>query len=74
MKKSLSNMTKLKSFIIWLAGAVFALAVSYRAGKKDGKNEEMQKQKDKTLQSAAMAKRIDNLSDADIDRLPSKYD
>lgn len=53
---------------------MFALAVSYRAGKKDGKNEEMQKQKDKTLRSAAMAKRIDNLSDADIDRLPSKYD
>lgn len=53
---------------------MFALAVSYRTGKRDGKNEEMQKQKDKTLQSAAMAKRIDNLSDADIDRLPSKYD
>lgn len=67
-------MTRLKSFIMWITGAIVALVISYHIGKKDGKNEEAQKQKDKTIRLASMAKRIDNLSNTDIDGLPSKYD
>lgn len=67
-------MTRLKSFIMWITGAIVALVISYHIGKKDGKNEEAQKQKDKAIRLASMAKRIDNLSNTDIDGLPSKYD
>lgn len=67
-------MTWLKSCLAWIAGACIALAFMYWRGKKDGKQDEKEAQTEETLKKIAIAKRIDNLSNDDIDRMPSKYD
>ncbi len=67
-------MSWLKSCLSWIAGAVFALAFMYLTGRRDGKHAEEKKQKDKVLHFSFVAKRIDDLSDDAVDRLPSKYD
>ncbi len=67
-------MTWFKSCLEWITGAVIALVFVYWLGKKDGKQNEKEAQTEKTLNKIASAKRIDDLSSDDIDRMPSKYD
>ena len=55
-------------------GAIIALITTYIFGRKDGKNAERLEQKDKIVNQATTGKRIDNMLDTDIDRMPSKYD
>lgn len=67
-------MTWIKEKLLWITGAIIALVFFYRLGRKDGKNVEQIKQKDKAIKLASVARRIDNLSSYDVERLPSKYD
>lgn len=67
-------MTWLKKKLLWITGAITALVFFYLLGRREGKNAEQTKQKDKTIKWASVARRIDNLSDRDVERLPSKYD
>ena len=46
----------------------------YILGRRDGKRVEETKQQEKLLEKISLAKRIDDMSDSDIDRMPSKYD
>lgn len=64
----------LKEKLLWITGAFVALVFFYLLGRKDGKNVEQTKQKDKAIKRVSVARRIDNLSDRDVERLPSKYD
>ena len=64
----------LKEKLLWITGAISALVFFYLLGRKDGKNEEQAKQKEILIDLARNAKHIDDLPDADIDRLQSKYD
>ena len=67
-------MTWLKNKLLWITGAITALVFFYLLGKRDGKYVESSKQKEKTIRWTSVARRIDNMSNNDIDRLPSKYD
>ena len=67
-------MTWLKNKLLWIMGAITALVFFYLLGRRDGKNVESSKQKEKTIRWASVARRIDNMPNDDIDRLPSKYD
>lgn len=60
--------------LMWIAGAVAALAIFYFIGRRDGKANVELKQKEKELDALRIAKRIDDMSDSDIERMPSKYD
>lgn len=64
----------IKEKLLWITGAITALVLFYLLGRKDGKNVEQIKQKDKAIKLASVARRIDNLSSRDVERLPSKYD
>lgn len=67
-------MSWLKQKLLWITGAITALVFFYLLGRKDGSYAEQFKQKEKLVKWTAAARRIDNLSDRDIDGLPSKYD
>lgn len=67
-------MTWLREKLILITGAIFALVIIFRAGRRAGKNAEKIEEKEKILKKAIISRRIDNLSNDDIDRLPSKYD
>ena len=67
-------MTWLREKLILITGAIFALVIIFRAGRKAGKNAERIEEKEKILKKTVVSRRIDNLSNIDIDRLPSKYD
>ena len=67
-------MTWLREKLVLMAGAIFALVIVFIAGRKAGKNAERIEEKEKILKKIVISRRIDNLSNVDIDRLPSKYD
>ena len=67
-------MTWLKNKLLWITGAITALVFFYLLGTRDGQYVESSKQKEKTIRWTSVARRIDNMSNNDVDRLPSKYD
>lgn len=64
----------IKDKCFWILAGLVALVSVYILGKSEGKNDEKHKQDKQKLDQVASAKRIDDLPDAVIDKLPSKYD
>lgn len=62
------------SFFAWITGAILALFSVYWIGKSNGVNDEKENQTQKTLDKINTSKRIDNLDDDVVSKLPSKYD
>lgn len=62
------------SFFAWITGAILALVSVYWIGKSNGVSDEKENQTQKTLDKINTSKRIDNLDDDVVSKLPSKYD
>lgn len=62
------------SFFAWITGAILALVSVYWIGKSNGASDEKENQTQKTLDKINTSKRIDNLDDVVVSKLPSKYD